>query len=366
MTPTLEEKIPDTIDELLRGWSLPNNLEFREEDSKYRLTLIHKSGDRSYCFLSNGLKEIKPEEKMDVLSLSLSKKRRVEMHYDSVFHERSTYGGKYYVLEQAALSKEKPKVIPFLFNRELPSIVVDASLTKKINEYISLSGSTNIQALESLAENGWIRFIFSPSIRNSFKERLNLIREQSEGIRKEVSDLFVKEVSPSVFIQPKDYLPIDLKNKSMFTQPNKLALYGKSFYLMPLISIFPYDTTKQILTTELKRGYRSKFGQSEEEQEKVALSDFFIANPRVLGGFERLFEGVKNVSNFVSFGMLAGAQHLSEELSWEYVHEPLKWWMYASGATMLLNLISSRGRNSSGLVSSLIDTFTKGREHRLV
>ncbi len=340
--------IPDNIDELLDRWN-------REDNEQYRLTLLHRNNDKFYFFLSGNLQEIKPEQKLDTgMSISVSSKKvRINCHYNTTFHKREIKDGYYYITEEESTLEKIARVIPFKFTSEPPSLMVDKNLREKLMDYIIAKSNLIIESLEYIGHNGLIKAIINSKQKKEWKEKSKVVKKIGLSIKEDITKLFEEEQSPSSLISRIEYKSCERNKKVMFEKETRGAL--KIFLLgIPFIAIGPYSVLNLHIPNESIK-YQQKFLQSKEEEARSMLSEFFIANPKVKEGIQRVFEFYKHIANTTIYTGLIGITTLSYAYTWPIISYPMITLAGASGLTMLTNLIRSRGRNSSGIISSLLE-----------
>lgn len=341
----IQDFIPDTIDTLLERWE-------GEGTEQYRLTLLHKNNDNIYCFLSGNLQEIKPEQKIDRgMTISLSKKNRIESHYDLIFHRKEVNERYYFTLEKESFYKKKTKVLPFGFESEPPSIIVNRDLKEKLIDYIEKRSGRTLNVLEYIGNNNLLKAIFHIRHREKWKEEKEKIKEVEKSFRKDITELFKEEPSPSLFIRRGQYLPEDISKEVLFVKGRNSLKY---VLLIPGLAIMPVSFP-DVFLRPLNAKYEQKFLKTKEEEYKFLISEFALAHPKLIKGVQRIFEGFKHVSNLSVYTASLGITVLSHLYTPPVISYPLITLNSASALTMLTNLIRSKGRDSSGIISSLLE-----------
>jgi len=348
MTSFAETIIPDSVDELIE------RLE-KEDSSQFRLTLLHKTKDSIYCFLSPGLSEVIPEQKIPWgITLAFSKRIDFKTHYDLVFHKQNIDKGYYFLLEDDNPIEAKPRVIPFCYqDDELPSTIVERNLKTRLLECITAEANQRIKTIEQFGELGLIKTFFKNNKEN--KEEREAIKEEGKAIKRNVQALFHEESSPSVLLHQIDYNDSDKDKKTMFVKSNYLKVILQTPGILSILTLIPQSIVENYNTTTLKKKYKPEFNQSKEEEAKSIISDFYIAHPKAVEGIKVLLRAAKHTGNITTYATIAGVTALSYKYLSPYLSYPLIATTGASGLTMTANIISSRGKNSSGIISTLID-----------
>jgi|WetSurMetagenome_2_1015567.scaffolds.fasta_scaffold142063_2 hypothetical protein len=354
MKSLLEAIIPDSIDDLV------SRLE-KDSNEQYNLTLLHKTKDSIYCFLSDNLQGITPNQKIRFgMSLAFSKGNDVEAYYDAEFEKRQTAEGYYFLFKHdSPMPKDQaPKILPFEFKEDnIPYAIVDKRLKDMLTEYVEMDANMTLEMFSTMGDHGavggQIRFMFNGKTKRKAAE----IREYGKMLKARVTDLFHEEKSPSTLIHPKGYLLQDRSKKTMFAKkiPYKQILQVGA--LVPFIAAAPISA----LTSEFEKDFtvpyenRFKLDKSKEEEAQIILSDFAAGHPKVIKGMIRMLESIKHTANVANY---AGLVSISA-LAYQYGPPAIGYLMLgisaASGMTMLNNAISSQGRDSGGLVSSLLE-----------
>jgi len=345
MSRIVDTMIPDSISTDIERWE-------QDEGDSYRLTLLHKNKDRLYCFLSGNMQEVAPEQRIDLgMTIAISKRTRVRVHYDGTFHQRKIPGGHYLTFSEDTIDGETEKAIPFRYERELPSVIVERNLKQKLTDYIERGGETLLQTIEHYGDHTLARALYDFRFGKKWREMNKEIREARKALRRDITFLFHEERSPSTFIQPQNYLGQDRKKASMFTKQTTLP---KVIAVMPIIALAPLSAFEMI-TEEASDAYENKFGESKEEEAQRALSEFAMANPRTLKGFNKFLRTFKHAANMGIYATQAAITGAAYAYTWPIISYPLIASAVASGATMAANLVRSRGRDSSGIISTIIE-----------
>ncbi len=349
MQKIIKNLIPGSIDEVIDKW--------RQEDSeKYRLTLLHKNKNDYYCFLSNNMQEIESNNEISMGMTIVAKPKRVnvKVHYDLVFSKKDLNEGFYFVMSEESLFERENKVIPFYFKSDLLSTIVERQLKEKLLDYIEIKSRGTITNFEYLGSHTFIKTFLHVLFSKEVKEKRKIYRAASKSLGNDISSLFHEEKSPSDFIQQFDYLSEDKKKKTLFVNSLKNILTPMSF--IPLSSFLPYSMCKYYISQAVIKPYENKFGQNKEEEAKALSSEFFAGHPRVVEGFTKILEVIKHTGNITAYAMLGGATAFSHFiLDSPVLSYPLITGMGLSGLTMLTNFIKSKGRNSSGMISTVLD-----------
>lgn len=344
MQPLFKDIIPDSIDELFEEWN-------KDDGDQHRLTLLHKNGDNLYCFLSRGVQEITPEKKIDLgMTIALSKYISVNCHYDVIFHKRDIEDGYYFTMDDDNPFELKSRIVPFCYQSDLPSVIVEKSLTKKLLEYIAMRSDDALKISEYIGEHNILKVIFK-AVYDTFIKKPQP-NEIASSFRKNISDLFHEEKSPSVLLQPKDYVEEDHGREAIFV---KKKIPKKTILAMPLLAFVPYSLFIESIATKTIKKYEQKFGQSKEEEAKSLLSEFGIGHPKASKGMRKMAEWLKHTANLGVYTALAGTTALAYHFTMPAISYPLIACSGASGLTMLANLALSKGKDSSGIIASIIE-----------
>lgn len=363
MASFIKDIIPDDIGRLI------DDLE-EDHSEQNLLTLLHKTDNSSYYFLSPNLQEIGENLKMPYgMTLELKgKKSKVKIHYDVEFERKDIDDGHYFLLKNdSPLPNESdPKVIPFLFRNDSPYAIVDGGLKHILLEYAQMRADISIDVYEHLGHYGILRGIAMGFFNKNLNKKNKLAKEASKDLSSRINELFRYEKSPSTLIHKHEYRDEDFDKKTMFVKMGfleKVFKIPKIVYIVPMIALTPYSYLINEIKKTIQSPYENRFKlmKSKEEEERVLMSDFAFAHPKAINGFYRVIEFMKHGANGITFGLYVGATYLAEQ----YTHWGLSYPMMAvgaaSGLTMLGNYITSGGRNSSGMISTLIDSKVSNR-----
>lgn len=353
MRSIIDSIVPSDVSSAVADWQT-------EGEGQRRITLLHKDNDRMYCFLSYNMQEVKPDEKIDMgMTISLSKGRvDVNAHYDPVFHQRDLQRGHYFTFEQDSLRDEREMVIPFRYDCELPSAIVDSKLQRKVTDLMEFKAKGMFEGFERIEEEGILRALYKDGFSRQSKERKKQSRALKDSLRRNIEFLFHEHSSPSVFIQKSEYQKRDRGLKTMFLRKDSLLSLIK---FLPLVAAMPQEGINRALQIGFVDPYRSRFGESREDETERLLSEFAGGHPKVIGGAQRVIRGFKHFGNLSLYSLQAGltatyALNASSDSGFNSFMVPTVMGITAlSGATILGNAIVSRGRNSSGVVSTLLD-----------
>lgn len=355
MVSLIRNLLPDSIDGIIESFE-------RDENEQYSLTLLHKTDNSIYCFLSGNLQGIDSNLKIPFgMTLALAKRRRVRAHYDVVFDRQDIEKGHYFLFSEADLFTEESKsqVIPFLFGDELPLpyAVVDRGLRKLLLEYMQMGANNRLEAIERVGEYGVLRSIIYTRFNGDWKKKGAQISEAGMSLKSRVTELFHEYNSPSTLIHPVDYRPEDRKQQTMFTNQK----FPVKAWLIPLIylrmSFMPYSAVITDTKEDFQTPYEKRFKliKSKEEEVNILLSDFAMAHPKAIDGLVRILEFMKHTANVTTYAALVGLT----ALAYQYAHPAISYPMMAvsslSGLTMLGNVVRSHGRDSSGLISTFLE-----------
>jgi len=343
--------IPDSIDEVLDRWH-------QDDSEQYRLTLLHKNKDGIFCFLSGNLQEVRPEQKIDLgMTLALSRRARVNIHYDCVFHQRNIDSGNYFTFEEDNSLEGKDKVIPFCYEKDLPSTMVDRKVKETLLDYITLVGDYSLNRFEYFAEHNFVEALFNLSFSKEWKERSKPYKEAEKSLLERIIPLFQEESSPSTFIQPPRYKVEDRKLGIMFEE-SRLRLPIKLYLALPRVAFAPCSLLRARIETELGDRYeehKGKFGQTEEGEAKILLSEFLAGRPKVVDAVYKSMDLYKHTANMGMYAFQISIAALAHTHTWPILSYPLIAGSVISGLTMMSNFISSKARDSSGLIATLLD-----------
>lgn len=346
MSSIIRDMIPGSIDDVIERWE-------QDESENYRLTLLHKNGKDLYCFLSGNMQEIEERNKIDMgMTLSFGKKTNIESYYDIIFRKNEIKDGYYFTFKHDDITEGGEKVIPFRFEEEMPSVIVDKNLMKKINDYLTKSCEIVLGELEYLGDHGTLRYFIYAKFDKERKERIELNNSLKISLGNTLNNLFRENKSPSSFIKPINYLERDKKKKSIFVKKNlmKHCLWVPSF-----VSLFPKSLIDHFFDVKIKDSYQDRFGQSKEEEAEVLMSDFAIGHPKVIKGVKIFIESTRHLGNTVNYSAQTSLTLLAYNYAEPIIHYPMIGGVALTGATMLSNLIKSKGRDSSGIISTLAE-----------
>lgn len=342
MQSMLQDTIPATIDTFLQTWQ-------QDESEQYRLTLLHKSRSSIYCFLSSSMQELIPEQNIPMgMTLAFSKKTKIQAHYGVVLHRKDIDGGYYYTFDSDSPLQEKDRVIPFRYENELPSVIVDKGLKQKLLDYITLQANFLLQGLEYVGEHGSLRTYFYAKFSKERKTKKKTLRGSGRSLRSTVEALLHEESSPSSFIQPSAYVEEDKGKKAIFVEEKMRK------YLLLLIAFVPPSRLEtQIMQAQDQ--YKSHFGESKQEEAQRLLSEFATGHPKAIEGLRGGIRLIKHTSNLSVYAIQLITTALAYKYAWRIISYPLIAASVASGLTMANNLIRSRGQDSSGIIATLIE-----------
>ncbi len=330
----------------------------RDDDGRYSLTLLHKTDGSIYCFLSDRLQGVDSEETIPVgATLGLSKKRRdIQVHYDVAFHKRDTGDGFYFVLESdTPFDRNRELIVPFNFEDDPPYAVVSKGLKQKLGDYMSMRANRDIEMLEHIGQHGLLKTFFNRRFRREIKKKYASIRETEQSLKTHITDLFREHTSPSTILHPFKYLNEDKGKRALFVKQE----YKNFLCVFPLITFIPYKPVINALNDEFTAPFELKFKlmKSKEEEQRVLLSDFAYSHPKAKEGVIRAFESVKHAANFTTYAGFAGLTVLAHKYAPWWASYPMTAVSSLSGLTMLYNVIRSRGRDSSGVISTFLGSL---------
>ena len=340
--------------------SIENIIErFENEGSEsYRLTLLHKNNSDLCCFLSGNLQEISSTQKIDVgITMVFSKKIKIDVHYDIEFKKREIKNGYYYVMFDDSPGELNERVIPFGFVKEPPSVIVHRNLEEKLIDCLECKSQLLLDFLEELGEGNSLKVIYDSVRSKKWKNRYKKLMEYKKSLQQNVSFLFHEESSPSTFILPTSYISEDATKKTLFVRESD---YKNTIVAIPLIAFMPntfldYFEKEMIDTYRNKIDtYRNKFGQSKEEEMRLMLSEFFMSHPKARKGIKKILEFYKPASNLSMYALQAGLTALAYRYTPSIIGYPFFTFTLLSGCTIATNLIISRGKDSSGIISTLL------------
>lgn len=176
------------------------------------------------------------------------------------------------------------------------------------------------------------------------------VKKASEDLSNQVADLFREEKNPSTFMQPTEYLDHQDK-KAFFVSQNKLLILGS---ILPM-AFMPYSFLRQAFTQHIEKSYELQFGKDEEEKAKMALGEFLLGHPRAKKGIIKSAELLKHAGNITTYAAYAGTAGLAYHFLSSFLSYPLVIGSAASGLTMAVNFVKSRGHDSSGIISTLAE-----------
>lgn len=211
---------------------VPKNLDrlMGLDDSKYKLTLLYKTTNAMYSFLSSNLRDLAPGNEIpEGYLIKSGKKISISTFSDISFEYRDIKDGKYLLMDAKNHADIKNQyILPFNFHKDLSSEVVDQSLIKILQSYGEYENKETIEIFESIGSDGFIE-----AFKNyDFKENEQKKAEIGGSLSDSIDGLFKEESSPSVPLQ---------KGKIKFKDRKRKVLYqGKGFIksLMGHISFF--------------------------------------------------------------------------------------------------------------------------------
>lgn len=346
MLPIVKDIIPNSIDELIDRWE-------KTDSETYRLTLLHKKDKAIYCFLSGNMQEIEPEQKVDLgMTIALSKRTAINVHYDVVFHRHDIDGGYYLSFDEDDPLESEGKIIPFCYKSELPSVIVDKNLKEKLLDYITIYSDNLMEGLEYFGEHNFLKAVFNMTFKKKWKEKSITYKEIGKSVKRSIEDLFREESSPSIFIRPASYEESDKNKKTIFVRQHILRYLP---IIIPILAFSPYSALIDFYRENTKDPYENKFGQSKEEEARSLMSDFVLGHPKIFKGAQKLLELFKHASNMGIYAAQVAATVLAYKYTWPIISYPMILGSGLSGCTMIRNFIKSKGRNSSGIISTFLD-----------
>ena len=278
----------------------------------------------------------------------------IEVHYDVLFHQKDASGKPYLIMEQdSPLKNQCKKVVPFRFTREAPSVIVDRTLSSNLLEYVSQIGESNLDAFEQIGEVGICRALLRYSFGKEVKQKRATIKESGNSLEAKIRALFEHETSPSTFMHPYQYADEDRARKSMFVREGKWRGL-KIIFALPVIAAIPYSFYNTMLS-KIRDPYENRFGESKEEERRSLVSSFMLGHPQAAAGIQRIYEAIKHSANASTYGLMLAGASLIHNSNYPKIAGFAQIWTGICGATMLWNLIRSRGRDSSGPISTLLD-----------
>ena len=351
-------RIPDTIDDLISMWE-----EESSDNSRQRLTLLHKNENAQYYFLSCDLSEVESGRNITygtAIKISDNGKIQYYVHSNINFKKRDSGNGYYLLLNQKS---EGCKVIPFMFMKdELPSVIITKTLQERLFNHLIDIENFKLEGFKRIGENGLFRYLmknlFIKSEKEKRKSRQNEIKKIQRDLNSDISKLFETESSPSTLISKFDYDKNDRKKETLYTSKNNL--YGVAL-ILSLMPFLPSNLMIREILDCLSMKYKVNFGESESEERKRAVGDFLLGNPEIKDGVQKMMEGAKHFSNAYGYPALLTASVISASYALpSIIYYPLIVGTVASGVLSLCNLVTSKGRNSCGIIASALDSrFTK-------
>lgn len=339
--------IPNTIDDLLDGWEMTEN-------DRYRLTVLHKNNDALYCFLSGNLQEIKDGEKIDLgMSIALSKKTKIAIHYDALFKKIDKGDGFYYSFEEDNPIEKETRVIPFMFHNEPPSLIINKDITHKLLDALQNESQYRLNCLEYMGENGLIKTLVY-YFKKGFQAKEKEITETKKLIKKDLVELLKEEGSPSRLMKKIEYYSPYSKNKVLFAKEEAWPILIKLVCNAPLMSLIPFSAGKVYLS-QIRQNYETKFNRTKEEEAKAMMSEFFIAHPKAQRALIKIFESYKHFANVSTYIGSLAITNLMYNHTPSIISYPLIALNAASAVTIATNLAISKGRDSSGIISSVLE-----------
>jgi len=348
MESVIENLIPDTIDALIREWD-------EDEGEIFRLTLLHKDKQSLYCFLSGNMQEVTQGQEIPFgITLSISDKLSIKVHYDVVFKQRRIDDEYYFLFEEGSLVGKGQKVIPFKFESEPPSVIVNKSLQNQLMSYYNQLGQNMLDEIRQVGDQNVWKALNDIKYSREWNSRHKESREKRESLEKDISALFEQEDSPSAVLEPFERLDEDIELDTLFVKKHRLKSLMKA---TTMFAVMPYESLNFYFQDLFQKNYKKKFSGDKEDDIRILLSDFSVGYPGVVKGFQKICGIGMHLSNVVMYGLLLGCTALAHKYTWPIISYPLTFWSGVSGFTMGKNLISSRGKDSSGLLSSLIGRY---------
>ncbi|MEI7719042.1 MAG: hypothetical protein WCI72_04190 [archaeon] len=334
----------------------------RDGENPRRLTLLHKQKGGLVCLLSRGMEEVafdKPIEDAFLLTLYGPKEVKIAYQSEITLSERKLPDGSSYLVvneRDATSDKIKPKRIPFARKDYfLSEFVQPGKLDGKLDSLIEIANERLTVILESIADSGFIRGTHSKKV----KENGVKYDEVGAALFEEVAGLFHEE-KDSVPVRKHDFYALDVGLKRFMSKPKSkldtLKGYAQVFgYVLPAISLLP-ACAPEYIAAELKSRYEKRFSVVDNEKERaaIALSEFALANPKLLAGVKRGYSDLKAFGSLqmslVQLGLTYGACELTPWLG-----IPMVLGSAMSGATIVRNAVRSGGTDFSGVTASLLN-----------
>lgn len=329
----------------------------QEGEGRYRLTLLHKSGENVYAFLSNGLQEMGSEQPLESgITLSASRQLGADMHADVKFLQRGLAHApesSYYVLTEQTLFGEKSRVIPFAFGEAPPSVIVDGGLESQLQELFRLRHDRQLGFFEDVGANGLLR-AFWHSRSPSAKKRRQEVRALNGSIEGKLKSLFREEPSPSRALLPVEYAREDRDKSSIFVDRFPYGKLIKAGLSLPYFAYTPRGFF-DLGFPNLAQKYQQRFGQGKGTEARAAFGELLYAHPKAEEGFRRMYDALKHVGNMSLYAVQLAATWAANSYAPEWVGKPLTFLAVLSGSMMAVNLVASKGRDSSGLISTVLN-----------
>ncbi|MBI2110444.1 hypothetical protein HYT51_01555 [Candidatus Woesearchaeota archaeon] len=298
------------------------------------------------------MQEISPEIEIPTgMTVAFSRRNDIRVWYDINFHRRDTEDGYYFVFDSNTPLSKKEKVIPFLYTENPPSVIVDKNLKERLNSYIDETANYSLKLLEEVGKQGLVRTFLKSRISKEWRNRRANWRKTKGSLENTIQSLFHEEHSPSLFMQPYRYREEDKKEEKLFVRRDWTKL---TLLVIPGLGIAPYSIIEDY-RNRMQINYKKKFRPGEEDDPKILLSDFAAAYPLVTKGICNMLESCKHASNIIMYTGELTTSVLTYVYISPWLSYPLIALNCASGLTMAKNLIKSRGRDSSGLFSTILD-----------
>ena len=121
------------------------------------------------------------------------------------------------------------------------------------------------------------------------------------------------------------------------------------------------------LNTDMKELYQNRFGDGEEKAAQAAVSEHFMAHPRMYNGCMKIIEILKHTANLSMYTGQLGLTAAAYNYTHPVISYPIIGATAISGLTILNNLIKTGGSDSSGVISTqarkgLMKRMEKGKE----
>jgi len=330
-----------------------------------RITLVNKRGDSLVCLLSRGIEEVTYETPLqDVLVLRMFGPKKVRITYEPevTFHRRDIDAERHYSVvgvKNGLTDKVDKKKIPFLGPKIFLSDIVSngVGLNKKIDDLLDLANERIIAYCEAIADRGIFRLRKDKRLRDIYSRA----EEIEARIYKDIYGLFHEEQDNRP-IRRNELRAADRSLDDYFSDPRpiskKIKNYTKVFFIwIPLVSLLP-SSLIDYFEKQTKSRYEKRFSQIEDEKEQaaIALSEFAIANPKLIAGIRRGFSEFKALSNLTIYSLQLSIAGYAVYNWSPWISIPIGIPTAITGATMVRNAVRSGFQDYSGIISTAIES----------